>query len=1034
MMARRFRVGRTPLRWQLRWGVVALLGSLAASCLSQESVWAQLPSTQLSSIFPPGGKFGMTLDVQVAGADQIDLTQLVFSHPAITATPKVSRPNEFLDERPQPGQYSVTIGGEVPPGIYEARVVGRYGVSNPRAFTVGVHDEVVERGGNTQPGAAVALALDQTISGWVEANSLDYFKLPLKKGQRVLLDCAAQRIDSRMDATLVVHDPAGREVARSRDYAGLDPLIDLTAEADGDYLISLYDFLYRGGNDSFYRLTAHVGPHVDFIFPPAGTAGSNSPYTLYGRNLPGGEPTDLIIDGKALEKLSVSIPLPGDETFTKQLLVDGFVEPRTAMLDAYSYRFNTANSLPIYYARAPVVLEQEPNDEPAKSQTVSVPCELAGQFYPQADVDCVQFEAKQGEVYYLDLIAHRLGPEVDPYLIVQRITRNEQGQESVAHVASVDDPGDRNRRIDGSFDTSTDDPTYRLAVDQDAVYRVIVRDQYGGSARDPRHVYRLTIRKPEPDFRVAAVAERLQVPANPAVVPAGTTSIRRGGTVMYEVRIARQEGFDGEVAVSAEGLPEGVSCSTAYIGPGSDDTVLILRAADNAAFWSGSIRVVAKGTINGQEVSRYARNGIAVWETGNRQLEPPKFRVSSELALAVIDQDPERALVEVGEDKLWETSKGGKLEIPVRVTRREDFKGDLTLAPNNVPNEIKPQNVTIKGDAAEGKLELSITNNNAKPGLYTFYLRADAKIKHVRDPQAITRAEAAQKKLETIVQELTAKQKEAAEGKNAAVKLAEESGNLVKQATEAKTAADQVVLQATDAAKQAEDKLAAAKEAAAQDTANVDLAKAVADAEQAKTDADTKRAEAVEKQKVADAALAEAQAKAKQAEETKVAAEKALADADAVLKRAQEAKSAADKQLDEAKKANNPADKDAAFISTPVRLRIVDTPLKLTAAAPASPLKQGEKVEIPLSIERLYGFDERVEVALELPNNVKGLEIQKVTLAKEQSDGKFEVIANKDATPGEHTVTVRARGKFNNVDVQASQPLVIKIEEVKPAP
>ena len=45
---------------------------IATLLLPATTLFAQLPSTQLSSVFPPGGKFGTTTDVQVAGADQID--------------------------------------------------------------------------------------------------------------------------------------------------------------------------------------------------------------------------------------------------------------------------------------------------------------------------------------------------------------------------------------------------------------------------------------------------------------------------------------------------------------------------------------------------------------------------------------------------------------------------------------------------------------------------------------------------------------------------------------------------------------------------------------------------------------------------------------------------------------------------------------------------------------------------------------------------------------------------------------------------
>ncbi len=1011
--------------------VAATCGLLAFSV--SLALHAQLPSTQLSSLFPPGGKFGTTLDVQVSGADQIDLSQLVFSHPGIKATQKMAKPNEYLAEQPVPGQFSVTIAGDVQPGIYEARVLGRYGVSNPRAFTVGIYDELIDRGGNNSVATALEIGVDKTVSGVVDANNVDHFKLALKEGQRVLLDCAAQRIDSRLDGTLVVYDPSGREIGRSRDSIGTDPFIDFKAPVGGDYIIALYDFVYAGGNDSFYRLTAHMGPHVDFIFPPSGIAGSNDSYVIYGRNLPNGQPSEMKIDGVSLEQVTVNIPLPADATVARQLEIAELVQPQAAVLDSYVYRFSTANPAPIYFARAPVVKELEPNDDAAKAQQVTVPCEFVGQFYPSGDHDQLQFEAKAGEVFYIDLVSQQLGLNTDPYLIVQRVTKNDKAEEVIANIATVDDPGDRNGRIGSNFDTSTDDPSYRLTADQDATYRIIVRDQNGNSAPDPRNVYRVVIRPPQPDFRVVAVAEQIQAPVNAAAVLAGTTSIRRGGTTLYDVRVDRREGFDGEVEITAEGLPAGVSCRPTLIGASQISGVLVFQAAEDAVAWSGNIRVLGKATVGGTEEVRYARGGVVVWETGNRTVQPVNYRASRDILFAVIDQDPEKAFIDVGEDKIWETSLGGKLEIPVKVIRRDDFKSDISLVPVEAANEFKPGNVDVKAADAEGKLALDIKNKATKPGIYTFYLRADTKIKHSRDPSAVARATESQAILDALVKEVTEALKAANENKAVTAKAAVDAAAVAKQATDAKTAADTAAKQAADAAQLAATNLTAAQEAAAKSAGEEALAKAVTAAEQAKTNADAASTDAIAKQTAAVQALADAQEKAKQAEEAKAAAEKNAVDTDAKLKSVQAAKTAADKQVADTTKANAPADKNVAFISTPIRLRIVDTPLKLTAAAPANALKQGEKLELPVSIERLYDFTEPAEVTLELPKGVAGITISKVTIAKEQKDGNFEVTANKDATPGDHAVIVRAKAKFNGLDVEATQQLVLKVEKVEPA-
>ncbi len=217
------------------------------------------------------------------------MDRLLFSHAGITAVQKTTDPGPF-QSRPQPqsGQFVVTIAPDVPPGIYEVRAVGRFGVSNPRAFVVGDLPEVREAEDNSTPPKANVVPLGVVINGVADGTGVDCYKIALKKDQRVVLDCWAERIDSRMDATLVVLDTTGRELAHDRDTNRDDPLIVFTPPADGEYIVKIYDFLYRGGNDYFYRLSIGTGPYIDFIFPPAGLPGSKGQHTIYGRNLPGG--------------------------------------------------------------------------------------------------------------------------------------------------------------------------------------------------------------------------------------------------------------------------------------------------------------------------------------------------------------------------------------------------------------------------------------------------------------------------------------------------------------------------------------------------------------------------------------------------------------------------------------------------------------------------------------------------------------------------------------------------------------------------
>ena len=117
-----------------RQGCRAVAGFLALFCalfVLSSSAFAQLPSGRLTSIFPPGGKAGSTVELTATGADLDGSAEMRFSHPGITA--KTDDKSDNAASR----KFTIAISNDVPSGIYEARVVSRFGITNPRSFTVG---------------------------------------------------------------------------------------------------------------------------------------------------------------------------------------------------------------------------------------------------------------------------------------------------------------------------------------------------------------------------------------------------------------------------------------------------------------------------------------------------------------------------------------------------------------------------------------------------------------------------------------------------------------------------------------------------------------------------------------------------------------------------------------------------------------------------------------------------------------------------------------------------------------------------------
>src|SRR5690606_28705867 len=134
-------------------------------------------------------------------------------------------------------------------------------------------------------------------------------------------------------------------------------------------------------------------------------------------------------------------------------------------------------------------------------------------------------------------------------------------------------------------------------------YRLLVRDSRNSLGADPRHVYRLVLRADSPDFRLAATPER----------SFAAVQLRKGGRVGIRVTAYRQGGFDGEIKVTATGLPAGVTCSDAIIGPSSNVATLVLSAAASAPASVAAIEVVGVAQIGNANVTRKARCGAALY-------------------------------------------------------------------------------------------------------------------------------------------------------------------------------------------------------------------------------------------------------------------------------------------------------------------------------------------------------------------------------------------------------------------------------------
>ncbi|HXT39707.1 MAG TPA: hypothetical protein VN887_06760, partial [Candidatus Angelobacter sp.] len=446
-----------------------------------------------------------------------------------------------------------------------------------------------------------------------------------------------------------------------------------------------------------------------------------------------------------------------------------------------------------------------------------LPCEVVGQFYPAGDRDFFVFDAQKGDVCWIELYSHRLGLPTSPFALLQRITRNDKGDEKASDVRELY-ASDAN--IGGpEFNTASRDPAWRFEATEDGTYRIQVRDLFNHEENDPRFIYRLSLHKEAPDFRLLALAQ-----APPPVNKDGkeaavwTPFLRRGETIPIKVLVFRRDNFDGEIELSVEGLPQGVSCAPARIAAKKSSAFVLLTAAEDTSDWSGPIRVIGRAKIGETEVARQARAGSITWNVPDYNNEAVDARLTRELYLDVTGVENAPVVIAPTDSKIQEATAGSKLQIPLKLARHFEFNENLKLKAMGDAGLDALKEFEVDGKTNAATLEIDLSQQKLAPGTHTFWLQAQTKGKYRNNPRAAEEVADAAGKAEKLAAELSTEAKKAGEALAAATKAADEATAQAKSVSEGEKAAASERSSATekaktDAAKANEEAVAKAKEA-----------------------------------------------------------------------------------------------------------------------------------------------------------------------------------------------------------------------------
>lgn len=677
----------------------------------------------LNTVFPIGGQVGQSVEVTVAGSNLEGLRTLHCSIPSVAC------------ERLDSSRWRLAIPGNAPLGLCDVWAISDSGISSPRTFAIGNRPEHLEAEPNDKAIQVMAVPLDIVLNGQIDnAGDVDLFRFEARRGQRVIVECSAERIDSRLRAVLEVFDATGKRLAVNRGYFGIDPLIDFPVPDDGSYVVKIQSLTSVGSAEHYYRLAIDTGPRVVFAMPNVVRRGQATRVALYGWNLAqasGVQSNEAKANGTTevasasesstevagttglsrltsshatndrneqleYEQLEVEIPASLAEA-TWPLPVR--CQSQQATFEGFAYQLSGSHMpVMIGVTDVPVLLENGGNHSPSTAQEIVAPCEVSGQLVAGDKSDWFAISAQRGETFFIEALGQRIHSPVDLQVSVFEAT----GELELSQF------GDEVRNIGGAFPTNHLDPAGRWVCPADGRYLLAIRNLIGGLQADPRRTYRLSVRREEPDFHVVAISR----PEDSAGL-----NVRRGGRAVLDLLALRRRGCDGAIRVSAKDLPVGVECPDVWLGPGVDRATLIVSADKSASGLVGRLKLEgdlelpsnAARYVEPHNNTRQVRGGTLV-RTG---LPTGWGRMTSQLPFVVSGDAPLRITAD-GHETLQhhlygkltpKHSPGGVLDVAVNFEwSKPGDQAPVKLIGLGLPDMIHNQATVIPAKQSKGYL------------------------------------------------------------------------------------------------------------------------------------------------------------------------------------------------------------------------------------------------------------------------------------------------------------------------------------------
>ena len=457
-------------------------------------------------------------------------------------------------------RFQISLPANVAVGIHAMRVASAGGVSSPVLVMVDDLPSVADRGTNTSVANAQTLAWPVAVDGAAVSLGFKFYRVAVRKGDRLAIEVVAQRLNSKLDPVLRLLDLKGRELAFCDDESGLggDCRLAHTFAADGDFLIELRDIHHGGGSDYRFRLRVGDFPLVSLPFPAAVKGGASATFAFVGPQVEQLKPVTATAPMEAT-RLALSTKFPGGKS---SAFASALVTHTTEFVDA------------------------EPNDTAETATPVTLPGGLNGRFIKPKDRDFWKFEAKKGQRVLFTAQTRSIGSASEVMLQL----RDEKGTAIAS--SSVSDAGE------GSVtNTIPADGSYFLAVDE------LIRR--GG----PHHAYRIVAELLTPGFTLDTDVEKVEAEAE--------------GSFYVKVNATRRD-FTGPIILSVVGLDGVKLADEVLKENATTGTLKVMLPESAAPGSLSHFRIQGKAMAGEIEIQATTRTTPALWKLFPSMPFPPR--------------------------------------------------------------------------------------------------------------------------------------------------------------------------------------------------------------------------------------------------------------------------------------------------------------------------------------------------------------------------------------------------------------------------